>query len=82
MGILSREALNTCVRVCVCVVLCLCTCAYGVVFCCRVRGHLPFEGSTREEVMARTAQAKLDFNHSVWRSWTRQGVLLLLGFLL
>lgn len=45
----------------------------GVILHLVVRGHLPFEGSTREEVMARTAQAKLDFNHSVWRSWTRQG---------
>ncbi len=67
--------------VCVCAVCaCVHVCIWGL-FACSVRGHLPFEGSTREEVMARTAQAKLDFNHSVWRSWTRQGVLLL-GFLL
>ena len=53
----------------------------GVILYLVVRGRLPFEAPTRQEVLAKTAAARLDFRHTVWRRWSREGLSFVTGLL-
>jgi serine/threonine protein kinase len=39
-----------------------------------VRGHLPFDGSSKDEIMKRTISGRVNFKHACWESWSPEGV--------
>jgi serine/threonine protein kinase len=46
----------------------------GVILYLVVRGRLPFDSTIKEQVIALTIEAKVDFTHKVWQSWTPEGL--------
>jgi calcium-dependent protein kinase len=55
----------------------------GVILWLVVRGRLPFAGPDRDKaaVIAATVEARLDFSHAVWASWSPAGLAFVKGLL-
>jgi serine/threonine protein kinase len=53
----------------------------GVILWLVVRGRLPFLGPDKESVIAATVEARLDFSHAVWATWSAPGLAFVKGLL-
>ena len=46
-----------------------------------MRGRLPFDGDSREEIIERTINGSIDTDDEIWRTYSAEAKDLLLGLL-
>ena len=53
----------------------------GTIMYLLMRGRLPFDGDTREEIIERTINGSIDTDDEIWRTYSQEARDLLLGLL-